>query len=88
MKAATQIGNVDYTVGKTPLQLREELTRRGVGISAVAVPEGVSSERERYRTLGPAHDRHPIFPTVDAAIDALRDASPPVAMTPVNGSHR
>jgi MFS superfamily sulfate permease-like transporter len=74
---ASQISNVDYTAGKTLLQLREELTRRGIGIASVAVPEGVSGELERYRLLGNVTDRRPIYPTVEAAVDALRDASPP-----------
>ncbi|MFC0402301.1 SulP family inorganic anion transporter [Paraburkholderia rhizosphaerae] len=76
---ASQISNVDYTAGKTLLQLHDELTRRGVGIASVAMPEGVSSELERYRQLGKLTDARPIYPTVDAAIDALRDASAPVA---------
>jgi sulfate permease, SulP family len=75
---ASQISNVDYTAGKTLLQLQEELTRRGVGIASVAVPEGVSSELERYRALGNVAGRLLLYPTVDAAIDALRDASPTV----------
>ncbi|MEX3970030.1 SulP family inorganic anion transporter [Paraburkholderia caribensis] len=75
---ASQISNVDYTAGKTLLQLRDELARRGVGIASVAVPEGVSNELERYRALGEKEkaSRQSIYPTVDAAIDALRDASP------------
>lgn len=80
--APSQIINLDYTAGKTLLQLREELARRGIGIAAVAVPEGVSNVLERYRGLGPAHERHPISPTVDAAFDALRDTSPPMTTRP------
>ncbi|SIT38107.1 Sulphate transporter [Paraburkholderia ribeironis] len=75
---ASQISNIDYTAGKTLLQLREELDRRGVGLASVAVPEGVRSEIERYRALGsPDAARKEIFLTVDDAIDALRDAPPP-----------
>jgi len=73
---ASQISNIDYTAGMTLLQLRNELMRRGVGFASVAVPEGVVSSFERYRTLGHVVDRNPIFPTVDAAVLALGDASP------------
>jgi SulP family sulfate permease len=75
---ASQISNIDYTAGKTLLQLREELSRRGVGIVSIAIPEGVSHELERYRLLGDVASAGPIYPTVDAAIDALRDVAAPV----------
>lgn len=74
---ASEIFNIDYTAGKTLLQLREELGRRGVGIASVALPEGVRSELEGYRALGGRTEGHEIFLTVDAAIEALRDVPPP-----------
>ncbi len=81
---ASQISNVDYTSGKTLLQLTDELARRGIGIASVAVPEGVSNELERYRALGNEHERRPIYPTVEAAIEALRDASATAAAPAVS----
>jgi sulfate permease, SulP family len=75
---ASEINNIDYTAGKTLLQLRDELDRRGVGIASVAVPEGVHDELERYHSLGgPSETRKEIFPTVDDAVNALRDAPAP-----------
>ncbi|WP_246637459.1 SulP family inorganic anion transporter [Burkholderia catarinensis] len=79
---ASEINNIDYTAGKTLIQLGAELDERGVGVAAVALPTGVRKEIERYKALR-AHGAHrEIFPTVDAAIDALRDLSPPTAGTP------
>ena len=75
---ASEINNIDYTAGKTLLQLRDELDRRGVGIASVAVPEGVHDELERYHSLGgPSETRKEIFLTVDDAVNALRDAPAP-----------
>ncbi|HTR05959.1 MAG TPA: SulP family inorganic anion transporter [Paraburkholderia sp.] len=83
---ASQISNIDYTAGMTLLQLRDELIRRGIGFASVATPEGVVGSLERYRALGHVSDRELVFPTVDAAVEALRDASPApgekVAATP------
>lgn len=76
---ASEINNIDYTAGKTLLQLRQELSRRGVGIAAVAIAEGVRSELERYRALDWPSERREIFATVEAAIDALRDEGTSVA---------
>jgi high affinity sulfate transporter 1 len=75
---ASEINNIDYTAGKTLIQLRDELGRRGVGIASVAVPEGVRDELERYHSLGaPSETRQKLFPTVDEAVNALRDAPAP-----------
>lgn len=75
---ASEINNIDYTAGKTLLQLRDELDRRGVGIASVAVSEGVHDELERYHSLGgPSETRKEIFLTVDDAVNALRDAPAP-----------
>ncbi|MGF6444086.1 SulP family inorganic anion transporter [Paraburkholderia youngii] len=80
---ATEISNIDYTAGKTLLQLGAELDQRGLGIAVVAVPAGVRHELERYRALRMSGAHREIFETVDAAIDALRDLSPPAwAATP------
>lgn len=74
---ASEVSNIDYTAGKMLLQLGEELSRRGIGIASVAVPEGVRAELERYRKFAGEAGRQEIFATVDAAVDALRDAAPP-----------
>lgn len=72
---ATEINNIDYTAGKTLLQLGAELDRRGVGIAAVAIPTGVLREIERYKALRTRGVHHEVFATVDIAIDALQDIS-------------
>ena len=76
---ASQIHNIDYTAGKTLLQLRDELDRRGVGIASVAVPEGVRDQLQRYRAIGsgPSEKAKEVFLTVDDAVNALRDAPAP-----------
>ncbi|RKE35059.1 high affinity sulfate transporter 1 [Paraburkholderia sp. BL23I1N1] len=73
---ASEINNIDYTAGKTLVQLGTELDRRGVGVAAVALPTGVRHEIERYKALRAKGAHREIFATVDAAIDALRDLSP------------
>ncbi len=76
---ASEIHNIDYTAGKTLLQLRDELDRRGVGIASVAVPEGVRDQLQRYRAIGggPSEKAKEVFLTVDDAVNALRDAPAP-----------
>lgn len=76
---ASEIFNVDYSAGKTLQQLRQELERRGIGVAAVAIPEGVLDELQRYRTLGGIAGRQEVFVTVDDAIKALRDRPPPAS---------
>ncbi|CAB3777253.1 putative sulfate transporter [Paraburkholderia ultramafica] len=73
---ASEINNVDYTAGKTLIQLGSELDKRGVGIAAVALPTGVRHEIERYKALRASGAHREIFATVDAAIDALSAISP------------
>lgn len=73
---ASEISNIDYTAGKTLVQLGAELDQRGVGIAAVELPIGVQREIERYRALRTRGAHRQIFSTVDAAIDALRNLSP------------
>jgi sulfate permease, SulP family len=82
---ASEINNIDYTAGKTLVQLGAELDRRGVGIAAVALPTGVWREIERYKALSADSAHREIFATVDAAIDALRDISPSTS-TPSPGA--
>ncbi|KAA0997317.1 SulP family inorganic anion transporter [Paraburkholderia panacisoli] len=76
---ASEIHNIDYTGGKTLLQLGAELDRRGVGVAAIALPTGVLREIERYKALRTRGVHREIFATVDAAIDALHDISPPAS---------
>ncbi|NPT56107.1 STAS domain-containing protein [Paraburkholderia sp. 5N] len=78
---ASEVHNIDYTAGKMVYQLRDELNRRGVGIATVAVPEGVQAELDCYRDAAGLAVRSEFFPTVDAAVDALRDATPPSPAT-------
>ena len=74
---ATEINNIDYTAGKKLVQLGEELDKRGVGIATVALPTGVRHELDRYKALRANGAHREIFATVDAAVEALRDFSPP-----------
>lgn len=74
---ASEINNIDYTAGKKLVELGAELDKRGVGVAAVALPTGVRHEIERYKVLRSDGAHREIFATVDAAIDALRDSSPP-----------
>ncbi|CAM2155523.1 putative sulfate transporter [Pararobbsia alpina] len=76
---ASEINNIDYTAGKTLVQLGGELNKRGVGIVAVALATGVRHEIERYKALSEIGVRREIFATVDAAIEALSDISPSTA---------
>ncbi|OAJ52107.1 transporter [Paraburkholderia ginsengiterrae] len=76
---ASEINNIDYTAGKTLVQLGIELDQRGVGIASVAPPTGVRHELERYRALRSGGTHREIFATVDAAVDGLRDIPPPGA---------
>ncbi|EEA03860.1 sulphate transporter [Burkholderia sp. H160] len=79
---ATEINNIDYTAGKTLLQLGAELDKRGLGLAAVAVPAGVMHELDRYKALQVNNAHREIFATVEAAIEALRDLSPPASAPP------
>jgi high affinity sulfate transporter 1 len=75
---ATEISNIDYTAGKTLIQLSSELCARGVGIAAVALPEGVRHQIEHYDALRAAGAHREIFATVEAAIAVLCERPPPV----------
>jgi sulfate permease, SulP family len=66
---ASGIDNVDYTAAKMLVEVRKELTRRGIVFSMVATFEGVLDDLRRY---GLADDH--AYPTVDAALTALRGA--------------
>jgi sulfate permease, SulP family len=76
---ASEINNIDYTAGKTLIQLGIELDKRGVGIAAVALPTGVRHEIERYKALRANGYHREIFPTVDAAIEVLSKMSLPAS---------
>jgi sulfate permease, SulP family len=64
---ASGIDNIDYTAAKMLLELRKELTKRGVTFSTVATFDSVLDDLRRY---GLADDY--AYPTVDAALTALR----------------
>jgi MFS superfamily sulfate permease-like transporter len=82
---ASEINNIDYTACKTLIQLGADLDRRGIGIAIVALPTGVRHELERYKALRAPGTHREIFPTVDAAIDALSNL-PPTAPASVPGA--
>jgi MFS superfamily sulfate permease-like transporter len=73
---ATEISNIDYTAGKTLIQLGGQLRKHGVGIAAVALPAGVRYEIERYDALRASGAHREIFATTDAAVAVLCDLSP------------
>jgi MFS superfamily sulfate permease-like transporter len=81
---ATEISNIDYTAAKTLIQLGRELDQRGVGVAAVALPTGVRREIEGYKALHAQGVHREIFVTVDAAIDALGELSPPAPASSPN----
>jgi MFS superfamily sulfate permease-like transporter len=70
---ASGINDIDFTAGKTLVQLRAELDRRGIGLAAVATPEGVLETIERYRVAW-APEARPPYRSVNAAIEALTAA--------------
>jgi SulP family sulfate permease len=72
---ASGIDDIDFTAAKTLIQLRAELDRRGIGLAAVATPEGVLETLERYRVAG-APEARPPYRSVNAAIEALTAAEP------------
>jgi high affinity sulfate transporter 1 len=74
---ASEINNIDYTAGKTLIQLGSELDKHGVGIAAIALPTGVRHEVERYKALRTDGAHREIFATVEEAIDVLSKSSPP-----------
>jgi sulfate permease, SulP family len=78
---ATEMYNIDYTAGKTLVQLGEELDKRGLGIAAVALATGVRHQIERYKALRARGAHREIFATVDAAVEALRDLSPSTSIS-------
>jgi high affinity sulfate transporter 1 len=72
---ASGIDDIDFTAAKTLIQLHAELDRRGIGLAAVATPDGVLETLERYRAAG-APDARPPYRSVNAAIEALAAAEP------------
>jgi MFS superfamily sulfate permease-like transporter len=68
---ASGINDVDYTAAKMLLQIRTELTKLGVAVRSVATSDGVVDNLRRY---GLADDKGNIYPTVDAAISAVRES--------------
>jgi high affinity sulfate transporter 1 len=75
---ASGIDSVDYSAAKTLLQTRVELRRRGVGLAAVATPDGVLEDLRRY---GLGETDAALFPTLDAALAAVVGRSGAVGPT-------
>jgi MFS superfamily sulfate permease-like transporter len=81
MLDASGIDEVDYTAAKMLLQVRNELTKRGVAIAVVASDDAI---RELLLRYGFCADGGPeFFATVDAAIVALRTP----AESPIKAAH-
>jgi MFS superfamily sulfate permease-like transporter len=75
---ASSINDVDYTAAKMLLQLRTELGKRGVAVATIATRDGVLDDLRRF---GLARDSGKVYPTVDAAVSALREAGHAAAGT-------
>jgi MFS superfamily sulfate permease-like transporter len=75
---ASGINDVDYTGAKMLLQVRSELTKRGISVASVATSDGVLDNLRRYDF---ASSKDNIYPTVDAAIAAIRESGHAAAST-------
>ena len=73
---ASGIDDVDYTAAKMLLQIK--LAKRGIAIAAVATSDGVLDNLRRYG-IG---DKGGLYPTVDAALAALRESGPATSVAP------
>jgi MFS superfamily sulfate permease-like transporter len=69
---ASGIDSVDYSAAKMLLQIRVEFRKRGVGLAAVATPDGVLDDLRRYGLSGAGAE---LFPTLDAALAAVVEQS-------------
>ena len=67
---ASGIDNVDYTAAKMLLQVKAELTKRNIAFASVASFDGLLGDLRRYGLVEAG-----TYPTVDAAIAALRGAA-------------
>ena len=67
---ASGIDNVDYTAAKMLLQVKAELTKRNVAFASVASFDGLLGDLQRYGLVDAR-----TYPTVDAAIAALRGSA-------------
>ena len=65
---ASGIDTIDYTAAKTLLQLREELDRRGIGLSAAAIKGKVAKVLARYRQEGGLYQLSD-YPSVKEALE-------------------
>jgi sulfate permease, SulP family len=75
---ASGIDDVDYTVSKMLLQIRTKLAKRGIAFAAVATSDGVLDNLGRYG-IG---DKEVLYPTVDAALAALRESDRATSVAP------
>ena len=56
------------------LELDAELNAAGISLVFAELKDPVRAKLERYELIGPLDPAH-FFPTLDAAVDALRDPS-------------
>jgi sulfate permease, SulP family len=75
---ASGIDDVDYSAAKMLLQIRTKLAKRGIAIAAVATSDGVLDNLRRYG-IG---DKGGLYPTVDAALAALRESGRATSVAP------
>lgn len=70
---ATPVSDIDYSAGKTLLQLQAELRRRGIGLACVARSSGLLDEVRRYGLGSEADTGNPprIYESLSKAIKAL-----------------
>ena len=72
--AAEPITDVDTTAADMLLELDAELNAAGISLVFAELKDGVHAKLERYELIGPLDPAH-FFPTLEAAVDALRDPS-------------
>jgi SulP family sulfate permease len=75
---ATPVSNIDYSAGKSLVQLHDELQRRNVGLACVATSSGVLEEIRRYRQHPAADEGGPprIYESLHAALKVLSSYTP------------
>ncbi|MBW7014406.1 SulP family inorganic anion transporter [Pseudomonas sp. N040] len=70
---ATGVNDIDYSAGKSLIQLNSELHRRNIRLACVATSRGVLEEIKRYSQTGKsAEGTQLIFESVEAALQALK----------------
>jgi MFS superfamily sulfate permease-like transporter len=77
---ASGIDEVDYTAAKMLLQAQRELAKQGIAVAAVVTSEGMRDNVRRY-----GFELRGVYPTVEAAIAALREPLRPPAAPGATG---